>query len=360
MSDGVKNMDKEAQSNKNTVSLCAVAVLILIKYAMVARISAGNEYALRTVIAVTASVTAFTALLFAYYKLSSGFSENCKYAAIMLLADPLILSNFFGVWQTVSLVIALIFLITLDRFRTKESLVTGIALFTAAAVVFNPSGVTGYASLILCSGLIFGAFGESEIIRNRKDVVTPVIICIVSAVLSAVAGGLVRKGFNYTSVYNYIPYERFDIQQIKSFFAFNRNFTELRTAVLACIPVSVACVCFINLLKKEKANSKNKDFAFKRKLVCASFCAVFISDVSGCLFFNSKASISLLVFSPVVPILIIKNGKNNAFKQTVTELEKKIASYPVLFTLAVIYTAAFFIPFCASNNIYKYITDFLV
>ena len=353
-------MKNEAKQKKNTVSLFAVAVLLLVKYAMVTRVSENAGFAARSVIAAVVSASAFAVLVFTYYKQTSGFSENCKYAAIMLVADPLLFSNIFGVWQTLSLISLLVFINLLSRFKTKKSLVAGMALFTAAAIVFNPGGAPGYASLVLFSGLFYGAFCEKEIIRSRKDIAAPVLTCIVSAVLSVCAGSLLRKAFDYMPVYNYIPYERFDFALIKSSLTFNRVFAEPRTAVLAGIPVIVACIYLVYLLKTNKANAKNKEFIFKRKLVYTAFCALFISDIAGYIFFNSKASVSLLVFLPLILILIIKNGRNKAFTQALTELEAKIASYPVLFTAAVIYTAAFFIPFCGSNDIYKYITDFLV
>ena len=356
-------MKNEKKRINNVNSLVAVTALVLFKYAMIVHLPTGGKTAVRNIIFVVISVSALAVLLFTYFKFTSGFSEKYKYASIMLIADPLLMQNLFDVWQALSLILMLFYLVFLKGVRNKRALVSNVALFTALTVIFNPSGVFGYAALIMCSGLIYGALYEKAFIKSKRDAVSVVSVGIASSAFSCFAGGLIKNSFEYTSIYNYIPYERFDFEQIKSFLIFNRKFSDLIIAVIACVPVIITTVCFIRILKTDRENSKNREFIFTRKLVIATICAAFVSDISGFILLNSKASISLLVFSLVILILIAyktKSEDKKVFTQTVKKLDVQIASHPVLMTVVVICSATFLNSFCGSNTIYYYITYFLV
>ena len=97
-------MKNEAITNKNIKPLCAVAVLMLFRYAMVSDVlSSGGGFVLRAVISVAASVLVSALFLYTVYRQTGCFSDGYKYIAIMLIADPLILLNLFDVWQALSL-----------------------------------------------------------------------------------------------------------------------------------------------------------------------------------------------------------------------------------------------------------------
>ena len=351
-------MNNQSAQKKNIRLLCAAAVLLLLKYIMVVRISESTEFFARTVIFLAVSAAALAVLLFTCYKKTSRF--NNIPASVVFIADPLLLLNVFDVWAAVSLIIVLFAVNSLTAVKSKKALILSTVLYISAAVAVNPVAAPSYAAVILCCALISGAFGENEIIKNAKDVTAPVFAGVICAAASFIAGCFIRKGFEFTRIYNIIPYERVGVEQIKTLFANQRSFVELKVALLAVIPLTAACIYYIYFLRTGKTKNKNKDLPFKTKLLTFTLCAAFVCSVAGYVVLGSRQNLSFLIFAPAVLLLSTLNKKNTVFTQTFETLKGGITAHPVAFAAAVIYTAAFFIPFCGSNTLCYQITDFLV
>ncbi len=355
MADIIKN-------KKNMAVNCAVLALLLLKYSMIIEVEKGGAAAVwRMLFAFSASMALIIISARTYSDVTSGFSREYKYAAVMLVAEPLLFVCLKSVWSCAACIIVLLGIKALNNCQSEAALVKKAVVFTAISVFLCPEGVLAFTAFFVFYALVHGAFSSDGIIKKPGDAVLPAIACILTSAVSFAAGVFLKNCLEYTQAYNYLPYSRIAFGLIGDVLNKSRSFGSLTAAILAAVPSFFAClllIAYANSVQLRK--SEQQVFLFRRKLFITAVFLFYAAGILGFILFYSDVNIALFVLFPLLILLEARRNKTPGFEQAFNKLESGMVSYPAAFALSVVYTAAFFAAVNGGNNLFFKVTDYLV
>lgn len=317
-------------------------------------------------------------------------SEMSFVLAAFALADPLTACVYDDALMSLSLALCLLLTLLIQKRLLTRNLGIVCAVICAFAAFIVPCTVFSFIPMVLAFFASQTA-DKNDLPYSRSKVIkvsafSSVGAAILSAVLINVLPALQRVflllggkevcayGFKYT--FNFADF-------ISSLFAGANNFTGRALDVLKLsLPVAVIIIAVLVVVIKDKIDigkkysfvkSKKKNNLTERSKgskwvdkynaltsLVNVIAAPIVIAFAGALLCKENAAFAALNLTAVITLMTyIKNGEPH-ISAFASSADAKVKKLSILFIIAVIYMASYTFYFCHGNDLYGYITDYLV
>lgn len=348
-----------------------------------------TDIAITVVMYIAALLVSFT---FAYVivGLYDSRSEMSFVLAAFAIADPLTACVYDDVLMMLSFTLCLLLMLLIKKRLFTKNLGIICAMICAFAAFIVPCTVFSYIPMALAFFASQTA-DKNDLPYSRSKVIkisafSAVGAAILSAVLVGVLpaiqrfflllGGKEACAYSFKYTYNFDDF-------ISKLFAGANNFTVHALDVLKLsLPVAVIIIAVLVVAIKEKfdiskkykyvKNKKQNNLTGRSKSskwldkynALTSLINVIASPIViafvGALFCKENAALSTLNLTAVTTLMTYIKKDESYISSFVSCADMKVKKFLILFIFAVIYMASYTFYFCRGNDLYGYITDYLV
>lgn len=294
-------------------------------------------------------------------KNSLELGDEAKVLAVLLVAEPMLISGTVSVFHVLAVLITVIWVAVCIKIQNRI-IAAAVSVVSAAAISF----------IMPCSVLSLVALGIVVLLITTKGDTLSVAATLIGSVLSVIATVInVQISDNDVRIH-YKLYQTFNeyggsechplsFERWKAEIELSTLLEQFGKVAFASFPVIVfaACVVYgvIHYSGEKKADKAEK---FKKGVTAALIVLPYVLSAIGSTVCTGIGALTAFNFAPLAVILAFASAGNKYVKDALNKVSVFAKAHPVASVVAIVWIASYTMAFTSGRHIFTYATQFFM
>lgn len=322
----------------------------------------GSYYISKTVVLAAGAAIVLVLAVSFMLKSAGKLGEWAKILAVLIVAEPMLISNSVSVFHVLAVLTAVIW-VTVCITVSNRIIAAAVSVASAAIISF----------VMPCSVFSLVALGILVLIITTKGDTLSVIATLIGSAVSVVATVINVQLSDAEIRAHYKLYQMFETYGGNEChpLVFDRWAADIKLSTLleqftkvafASFPVIIfaACIVYGVIIFKDEGVKKSSEKAEKfKKIVTVAFIVVpYVLSAIGSTLCTGVGALVAFNFAPLAVILALASVGNKYVLEALSKVSDFAKAHPVMSVVAIVWLASYTMAFASGKHMFTYATQF--
>lgn len=321
----------------------------------------GSYYISQAVVLSAGAAIVLAVMLSLTVKAASNLSDEAKVIAVLLVAEPMLISTSVSLFHVISVLITVIWVMVCIKIQNRI-VAAAVSVASAAAISF----------IMPCSVFSLVALGIIVLLITTKGDTLSVTATLIGAVVSVIATVInvqlsdieIRIHFGLYQTFNKFGENEchpliFDRWEAK--FELSTLLEQFGKVAFASLPVIVFAACIVyGVIRYSGEKKADKAENFKKGITAALIIAPYVLSAIGATLCTGVGALTAFNFAPLAVILAFASTGNKYVIDALKKVSGFAKAHPVVSVIAIVWIASYTMAFTSGRHIFSYATQFFI
>ena len=320
-----------------------------------------SYYISKAVVMAAGAAILLALMLSLLIKNSLKFGDESKVLAVLLVAEPMIISNTVSVFHVLAVLVTVIW-VTVCIKVPNRIVVAAVSVVSAALISY----------IMPCSVFSLAALGIIVLIITTKGDTLSVTATLIGSVISVIATIInvqlseseLRDHFGLYQAFNEyggsechpLSFGRWGGEQ-----SFSTLLEQFGKVAFASFPIIVFAACIVyGVIRYSGEKKAGKAEKFKKGITAALIVLPYVLSAVGSTLCTGIGALSALNFAPLAIILAFVSAGNKYVVDALKRVSVFAKAHPVVSVVAIVWIASYTMAFTSGRQIFVYATQYFI
>lgn len=324
----------------------------------------GSYYISKSVALAAVAAGVFAVAFSLMLKVAGNLGEWSKVLVVLLVAEPMFVSNAVSVFHVLAVLITVIWVLVCIRFENRI-IAAAVSVASAAAISFiMPCSVF---SLVVLGILVLVITTKSDTLSVAATLIGTAASVAATVICVQLSDIELRIHFKINGIfgeYGGTECHPLTFDRWKGDFGLASLLDSFGRVTFASLPIVIFAVFVVYAVIRnngggEKKSGKKAE-AFKKGITAALIVAPYVLSAIGSTLCAGIGSLSAFNFAPLAVILALASAGNRYIIDALNKVSSFAKAHPVMSAVAVIWVASYTMAFSGNGKIFTYATQFFM